>query len=671
MYGVVRYSLVVLSVCCAVGWSLSAVAAPSAPAINEPGPNSTAISPSDVHMELTGYADPDGDAHASTDFEIHRSGEAAPAWQALRVTGSAILHAHLPNGEFVNSHEGRTQLLDGTGYVFRARFIDATGQVGAWASRSFTTAAAARPVSLAVNDVLASPAPRWTNAATGAALRPAGGSLLTLRKANTDLLLQFRGVAGGAPTISNPAGTTRHAPTKITVTAGSSRLSLPVSKLTFTSDRGPVTIFLPQLGIAARQSRRFWVSDNGSTYAATAAQTTPVFTSLAQGTLEPWRALQAGFVVERFATGLRLPVNMAFLPNPGTGASAPFFYVTELHGDIRLVTRSGQVRTYASNLLNFPTGDTFQLGLTGIAVEPNTRDVFVTLVGNASNGNGTLTGRIMRLHSNDGGLTAASRTVVLELVAAPMSPSHQISNITIGPDGKLYVHVGDGFIANTASNLNDFRGKILRINQDGTAPSDNPFHSATDGITARDYIFAYGFRNPFGGQWRLSNGTHYEVENGPQINDRLAPILRGVNYGWTGSAGRQGDANALTTRAIYNWTPTHAPVNIEFVEAGRFGGSGFPAAKRGHAFVTEAGPDFALGPQARGKRIVEFDISATHQRLSGPTTLVEYRGVGRATAVGLAAGPDGLYFTDLYKDLNSSDATAAGAIIWRVRHTGG
>ena len=598
-------------------------------------------------MEITGYADADGDAHASTDFEIQRSGETTPAWQALRVTGSARLHAHLPNGTFVNSHAGRTQLLDGANYVFRARFIDSTGQAGSWTSRSFATAAAASPVPLAVNDAVSSPTPRWINAATGAALRPAGGSLLTLRKGNTDLILQLRGVTGAVPTITNPAGTARHGPTKITVTAGSALLSLPVSKLTFTSDRGPVAIFLPQLGIAARQSRYFWVTDNGSTYAATAAQTTPVFTSLAQGTLEPWRALQAGFVVERFATGLRLPVNIAFLPSPGTAASAPFFYVTELHGTIRVVTRSGQLRTFASNLLDFGTGDTFQMGLTGITVEPNTRDVFVTLVGNASAGNGTLTGRIVRLHSNDGGLTAASRSTVLELKGSPMSPSHQISNITVGADGKLYIHVGDGFVANTASNLNDFRGKILRINQDGTAPSDNPFRSTADGIDAKDYIFAYGFRNPFGGQWRLSNGTHYEVENGPQSNDRLAAVLRGVNYGWTGTAGREGDADALTTRAIYNWTPTHAPVNIEFVEAGRFGGSRFPTGKRGHAFVTEAGPDYALGPQARGNR-----------------------GVGRATAVGLAAGPDGLYFTDLYKDLNAKAATDAGAVIWRVRYTG-
>ena len=76
------------------------------------------------------------------------------------------------------------------------------------------------PVPLAVNDVLA----RHTalDQRCNRSRTPApGGSLLTLRKGNTDLLLQFRGVTGAVPTITNPAGTARHGPTKITVTAGS------------------------------------------------------------------------------------------------------------------------------------------------------------------------------------------------------------------------------------------------------------------------------------------------------------------------------------------------------------------------------------------------------------------------------------------------------------------
>lgn len=77
---------------------------------------------------------------------------------------------------------------------------------------------------------------------------------------------------------------------------------------------------------------------------------------------------------------------------------------------------------------------------------------------------------------------------------------------------------------------------------------------AGDGINSRDYVFAYGLRNPFGGAWRASDGAHYQVENGPGV-DRLAKVRRGVSYGWNGNG------STMFTNAIYNWNPATAPVN--------------------------------------------------------------------------------------------------------------
>ena len=65
-------------------------------------------------------------------------------------------------------------------------------------------------------------------------------------------------------------------------------------------------------------------------------------------------------------------------------------------------------------------------------------------------------------------------------------------------------------------------------------------------------------------------------------------------------------------------------MNIAFVQLATIAGSQFPAAKLDHAFVSESGPTYATGPQTRGKRIVEFVLDANGNRLSGPTTLVEY-----------------------------------------------
>ena len=271
--------------------------------------------------------------------------------------------------------------------------------------------------------------------------------------------------------------------------------------------------------------------------------------------------------------------------------------------------------------------------------------------------------KIVRFTSTDGGRTAATQTTILSMPGETMGQSHFISNLTVGPDGKLYVHVGDGFTISAAQDLTSFRGKILRLNGDGTAPADNPFYNAADGITAKDYVYAYGFRNPFGGAWRSADGKHYEVENGPSV-DRLAQVVAGRNYGWNGT-----DAS-MATSALYNWSPSVAPVNLAFVQGSLFGGSGFPAGKMDHAFVSESGATYATGPQSIGKRISEFTLDAAGNRLSGPSDFVVYSGSGKGTVVALAAGPDGLYFSELYKDQGYSTPIDRGARIFRVKYTG-
>jgi glucose/arabinose dehydrogenase len=382
-----------------------------------------------------------------------------------------------------------------------------------------------------------------------------------------------------------------------------------------------------------------------------------------------WTPSQPGFLVEEVAGGFQLPVNVAFVPNPRRFPGAPLLYVSELYGKIKAVYRDGTVGDYATGLLNFdPTGyfpGSGEQGLTGMVVDPASGDIFASVLYDASPPDGPHYPKVIRLHSLDGGQTAAGVSSVLDMAGESQGQSHQISNLTIGPDGKLYVHMGDGFNPPKARDLGSFLGKILRVELDGSAPADNPFYDAADGITARDYIYAYGFRNPFGGDWRAANGAHYEVENGPVV-DRLARVAPGADYGWDGSEA------SMFTNALHNWAPAHAPVNIAFVQPQTFAGSGFPASKMDHAFVSESGPTYATGPETLGKRIVEF----TPDPLSGelgdhPHGLVEYTGAGKATAAGLAAGPDGLYFTELYKDLDYTSPIDPGARLLRVRHVAG
>jgi glucose/arabinose dehydrogenase len=387
----------------------------------------------------------------------------------------------------------------------------------------------------------------------------------------------------------------------------------------------------------------------------------------------PWVPRERGYAVEPVASGFQLPTHIAFLPQPGTSPQSALLYVGELYGAIKSVTRNGTVQTYRSGLLNFnPLGDfpgSGEFGVGGMAVDPANGDVYASMVYQASPPS-QFRGRVVRMSSGNGGFTGGAPVTVLDLgtdlPGEQQAPSHQISNLSFGPDGTLFLHQADGFQPGLAQNIDSYLGKILRFDRNGDAVSGSPHYTTGDGITTRDYVWARGFRNPFGGAWRAATNDHYIAENGPMV-DRftMADFPQpdgGLSWGWNGS-----DAS-MTTRAIYNWNPSHAPVHVAFVQNATFSRSGYPADKNDHAFVTESGPTYATGPQPAGKRIVEFAPGPSGELTIAPKTFVEYEGIGKATAVGLAAGPDGLYFSDLYKDVGASSPIDPGARLLRVRY---
>lgn len=630
--------------------------APNPPVVTEPFSDGQQVNLADVHMETGPFSDPDaGDTHFCTDWELWLDAERV--WVTSCIQGVERVHTHLGDGTFEGSHAGRRELLPEQTYRLRVRHQDQAGRWSAYSERTFVTGSLSTVFPMSLEDVADTPTPQYADE-TGVPIALSGSASLRLEHASGTLLLELSGSG-----VQNPPGTGLHEPVRVRLTGS---LVAPAGVLTFTGGDGvDQALYLPSFNLAAGQQATFWVSTNGSTFAAQPGQTAPDFTTLVQGAAVPWQVVVPGYRIERVATGFQLPVNIAFVPNPGPNPDDPFYYVTELYGTIKVVLRNGVVRDFATGLLNFnPTGlfpGSGEQGLTGIAVDPATGDVYAALLYDAG---GPHFPKVVRFTSTDGGRTAATETTVLDMPGETQGQSHQISTVTIGPDARLYVHMGDGFDASKALDLSSFRGKVLRLNLDGTAPSDNPFYNAADGITARDYVFAYGLRNPFGGGWRLRDGNLYCVENGNEANDRLARITRGTSYGWNNTAA------SMTTNALYNWVQTHAPVNITFVEPERFGGSGFPESVYGNALVTESGGTWATGPQGNGKRIVQFRFDAPGTLLSGPQLLAAYNGTGKASASALAAGPDGVYFADLYKDQGYASPIDRGANIFRIRFVG-
>ncbi|HVR44504.1 MAG TPA: PQQ-dependent sugar dehydrogenase [Thermoanaerobaculia bacterium] len=637
---------------------------PAPPVILEPAAGSIDLSPDDVHMVTASLDDPNADdAHACSDWEIREAEGDRLVWSAPCAPGPLALHIHLGDGSY---HEV-SALSNDASYVLRVRHRDDSGEAESewslWSEREFATGPPVSIFPMRLGAVLDDPAPSWIDAA-GALIRavddPDDPSIV-LADLGGAILVNL----GGEPTGPSSGGGSdeSHQPLMLFVRAGEKKVEIPESVLEIHDETlRRRQIFVPAMTLAPGAGAKFWIATDGSTYHA-GGESVPWFGSLARGGPVPWRAADRSLRIERVATGFQLPVALAFAPERDE-PDAPWLYVAELYGSIRVIARDGSISDYASGLLEFGAEGPFpgagEQGIGGMTVDPQTGDLFVTLPQPGESGHPVP--RVIRLHSEDGGRTAAGQTRVLELTGIPHVPSHQISEITIGPDGMLYVHVGDGGATESSRDLDSFFGKILRIAPDGSAPADNPFHDSGDGISARDYVYAYGLRNPFGGAWRARDASLHAVDNGPAF-DRIVRVVPGGDFGWDGTD------DSIIANSLYYWHRAVAPVRITFLEPERFSGSGFPGGWMDRAIVTESGPTWAEGPQWVGKRLSLFRF-APDGSIASASELARYVGSGRGTAAALAAGPDGIYFSDLYRDVGAAGPFDPGASIFRIRFVG-
>jgi glucose/arabinose dehydrogenase len=138
---------------------------------------------------------------------------------------------------------------------------------------------------------------------------------------------------------------------------------------------------------------------------------------------------------------------------------------------------------------------------------------------------GKLRNQIVRIRERNG--RGVGMTTILSTPASS-SPYHNGGRILFGPDRKLYAIVGDGHAAGNAQDTTkNLRGKILRLNPDGSTPGTNPMIGGR-----RSRIFAYGIRNSFGFTFDPESRRLWETENGPSCNDEINLVRRGGNYAW-------------------------------------------------------------------------------------------------------------------------------------------
>ncbi len=239
---------------------------------------------------------------------------------------------------------------------------------------------------------------------------------------------------------------------------------------------------------------------------------------------------------EIIAENLEIPWEIAFLPDKS-------MLVTE---------RPGRLLHIGSDRKAIPiagVSHTGEGGLLGMALHPDFAQnnlLYIYLTTETPSG---LTNRVQQytLQNN----TVTNRKTILENI--PGSRFHDGGRIAFGPDKKLYITTGDAGQEPLAQNTNSLAGKILRINDDGSIPSDNPFGNA---------VFSFGHRNPQGITWDAS-GNLWASEHGRSGAesgfDEINLIEKGENYGWPNIEGSEAQSGMEPPKAHSGASETWAP----------------------------------------------------------------------------------------------------------------
>jgi glucose/arabinose dehydrogenase len=252
--------------------------------------------------------------------------------------------------------------------------------------------------------------------------------------------------------------------------------------------------------------------------------------------------LPAGFTEALVASGLSSPTAMQFAPDGR-------LFVCEQGGRLRVISSAGVLLT--APFLTLTVDSAGERGLLGVAFDPNfttNRYVYVyyTVPGTQST---PPHNRISRFTANGNVAVAGSEVVILELDNLSTATNHNGGALAFGGDGKLYAAVGENANGPNAQTLGNLHGKMLRINPDGTIPTDNPFYNSATGKNRA--IWALGLRNPFTFAFHPDSSLMFINDVGQSTWEEINEGIAGANYGWPTTEGPTSDSRFRTPRYSY------------------------------------------------------------------------------------------------------------------------
>ena len=275
-------------------------------------------------------------------------------------------------------------------------------------------------------------------------------------------------------------------------------------------------------------------------------------------------------------------------------------FVTQQGGALRVVTAGGSlVSTPATTLTVDSSGER---GLLGVAVHPSfASNGYIYLYYTTPNdGTHNRISRFTLSPPTSNTVSAGTEVPLVELPALSSATNHNGGALHFGADGKLYVGVGENANGANSQSFATRLGKVLRYNDDGTIPADNPFMATTTGDNQA--IWAMGLRNPFTFAVQPGSGTIYINDVGQSTWEEINLGTAGANYGWPNSEGPDNLTSAYTGPVFtYNHNPTSPAgsgpggffTGIAIIGGAFYPNSGpFPAAYRGSYFFADLGSEF-------------------------------------------------------------------------------
>ena len=317
------------------------------------------------------------------------------------------------------------------------------------------------------------------------------------------------------------------------------------------------------------------------------------------------------------------PMAMAYAPDGR-------LFVCQRFGNIRIIKNGALLPASFASVNVSQQGER---GLSGIALDPafSTNGfvyIYYTTSSTSMNPPATPKNRISRFTANGDVAVAGSETIILDNIPSD-SGFHNGGGVQFGGDGKLYISIGDSGTASNGQSLATIAGKVLRLNSNGTIPTDNPFFGQAG---VRQEIYQYGLRNPFRIRFRPGTNVLYIADVGEGAWEEINVGPAGANFGWSTYEGPTTDPNVVTPLHAYDHPSSPGGGGASITGGTFIENHTWPAAYQSNYFYGDYIDQFV-------RRLV----------VTAQNTLVQAASFGPATRpVDFIQGLDGdLYYADL------------------------